>query len=254
MITGTQLETLSGATVHGSDGQKIGKVVDVYATTDGQTGTFVTVATGLFGTGASFVPLDQAELDGDVLTVPYTKDRVKDAPRVDNDEELTAPEEDQLYAFYGLGDGAPATGGGQAGVMPPPATATAATGTATAGQDGSMTVSEERLQVGTQTRETGRARLRKYVTTEIKTVEVPVFREEVRVVREPVAEGDTGDSISEGEVAVTLHEQVPVVGTQTVAKERVHLETEQVTDTATVSGEVREEHIDLDGARERSTR
>jgi len=38
-----------------------------------------TVQTGLFGTKESFVPLAQADLTDDGLSVPYTKDQVKDA-------------------------------------------------------------------------------------------------------------------------------------------------------------------------------
>jgi uncharacterized protein (TIGR02271 family) len=64
-----------------------------------------------------------------------------------------------------------------------------------------MTRSEEELHVGTQTRERGRARLRKYVTTEQQQVTVPVQREE--------------------EV---------VVDKRAVPKERVRLDTETVTE------------------------
>lgn len=46
-----------------------------------------------------------------------------------------------------------------------------------------MIRSEERLRVGTETRETGRARPRKYVVTEHVQITVPVSREEVRVVQ-----------------------------------------------------------------------
>jgi hypothetical protein len=49
-----------------------------------------------------------------------------------------------------------------------------------------MTRSEERLRVGTETREAGRARLRKYVVTEHQQVSVPVSREEVTLEHEPV--------------------------------------------------------------------
>ena len=59
-----------------------------------------------------------------------------------------------------------------------------------------MTLSEERLNVGTQTQETGRARLRKYVTTENVTQTVPVQREEVRLEREPITDENVGDATS----------------------------------------------------------
>lgn len=52
-----------------------------------------------------------------------------------------------------------------------------------------MTRSEERLNVGTE-KQAGRGRLRKYVTTENVTQTVPVEREEVRLEREPITDGE----------------------------------------------------------------
>ena len=117
------------------------------------------------------------------------------------------------------------------------------------GNDGTVTRHEERLNVGTETRETGRARLRKYVTTEEQTVSVPVSREEVRVERVPVAEGTPvgDDAFQEGEQNVTLHEEVPVVQKETHAVEGVRLSTEQVSGEQQVTEQVRQEHIEVEG-------
>lgn len=62
MATNETIETLRNSTVFGPEGEKIGKVGELYL--DAQTGnpTFVTVNTGLFGTNESFVPVDQAAL------------------------------------------------------------------------------------------------------------------------------------------------------------------------------------------------
>ena len=100
-----------------------------------------------------------------------------------------------------------------------------------------MTRSEERLQVGTQTREAGRARLRKYVVTENVTQTVPVSHEEVRIEREPITDANVGDAtsgpaISEEEHEVVLHEERPVVAKEAVPVERVRLDKETVTDQA----------------------
>ena len=118
--------------------------------------------------------------------------------------------------------------------------------------DDAMTVSEERLNVGTERREAGRARLRKYVVTENVTQTVPVQREEVRVEREPITDANrddalSGPGISEEEHEVVLHEERPVVDKETVAMERVRLDTETVTDQETVGGEVRKERVDVEG-------
>lgn len=90
-----------------------------------------------------------------------------------------------------------------------------------------MTVSEERLNVGTQRREAGRARLRRYVVTENVTQTVPVQREEVRLEREPITEANrgaavSGSEISEDEHEVVVHEERPVVQnvSRTVAEAR----------------------------------
>jgi uncharacterized protein (TIGR02271 family) len=117
--------------------------------------------------------------------------------------------------------------------------------------DDAMTRSEERLNVGTETREAGRARLRKHVVTERQQVEVPVSREEVRVEREPITDANRGaaydgPAISEEEHEVVLREERPVVDKEAVPVERVRLGTETVRDTETVSDEVRREEIEVD--------
>jgi len=105
--------------------------------------------------------------------------------------------------------------------------------------------------VGTETREAGRARLRKHVVTENVTRTVPVQREEVRVVREPITEdnraaAESGPAISDEEHEVVLHEERPVVEKEAVPVERVRLDTDTVTDDVTVSEEVRKEKVDTD--------
>ena len=115
-----------------------------------------------------------------------------------------------------------------------------------------MTRSEEELRVGKAERERGRARLRKYVVTEEVQQTVPVQREEVRVEREPISEGNVdaamdGPAISEEEHEVVLHEEEVVTDKRAVPKERVRLEKDTVTDQQQVSEEVRKERIEADG-------
>jgi len=57
-----QIEQVIGQSVYGRDGDKLGKVGQVYL--DDETGKpeWATVQTGLFGTKESFVPLAQADL------------------------------------------------------------------------------------------------------------------------------------------------------------------------------------------------
>ncbi|MGI8537258.1 MAG: YsnF/AvaK domain-containing protein [Mycobacteriales bacterium] len=257
MIDTGSLDSLAGKHVVGPDGEKIGKVGDVYEATDGSGGTFATVNTGLFGSGSSFFPLDAAELDGDSVVLPFSKDFVKDAPRVEDDEELTAPEEERLFEYYSMGAGTQAGSEGTVSEAGPTGAseAQAPVGHDTSGPttDSGMTRSEEQLTVGTEQVESGRARLRKYVVTENVTRTVPVSREEVRVEREPITDGNVGaatdgPAISEEEHEVVLTEERPVVAKEAVPVERVRLDTETVTEQAQVTEEVRKEQIDMDGA------
>jgi uncharacterized protein (TIGR02271 family) len=80
----------------------------------------------------------------------------------------------------------------------------------------------------------------------------PVEREEVRVEREPITDANldaatSGPEISEEEHQVILHEEEPVVEKRTVPKERVQLGKETVTEQEQVGGEVRQEHIEVEG-------
>ena len=83
MIDRHDVTTLSRATVRTSQGDKIGKVAQVYL--DDHTGepAWVTVRTGLFDTMESVVPLAAARLEHDLLVVDVTLEQVNGAPRVD---------------------------------------------------------------------------------------------------------------------------------------------------------------------------
>ena len=65
------------------------------------------------------------------------------------------------------------------------------------GDDDSLTLSEERVNVSTQSQESGRVRLRKYVVTENVTKTVPVQREKVRIERVPLDEDARGGHIDD---------------------------------------------------------
>ncbi|GAA3404848.1 hypothetical protein GCM10018951_29140 [Pseudarthrobacter polychromogenes] len=105
MLNRENIENLltKGGNVIGSDGEKIGSIGQLYADDDTGEPTWVTVKTGLFGTSQSFIPVEGAHSQGDDLVVPYTKEHVKDAPRVDVDGHLTPEEEDRLYTYYERG-------------------------------------------------------------------------------------------------------------------------------------------------------
>ena len=92
--------------------------------------------------------------------------------------------------------------------------------------------------------EAGEAHLGKSVVTETETVEVPVTHEEVKVVREPIAEGEQVVDNGNDEASVTLHEEKVTVNKETVPVEKVSLEKDAVQDTETVTETVRKEELD----------
>lgn len=303
-------DALVGLTAYDRTGEKIGSVERVYL--DDRTGNadWVTVKTGLFGMKETFVPLKGATHDTDRLNVRYTKEAVKDAPRVDADQHLDEAEKNELYTHYGMTRPAAGAAGtnqpqrpgradtgrmdtagtagtaGSAGTAGAAGMAGAGAGAGAAGMAGAgagagersdagrhagaaarepamrsgpgsdgkadeMIRYEERLRVGVEEQEVGHAHLRKTVETENVTTSVPVSHEEVRVVREPIREGDGAKgTISEAETEVTLHAERAVVRKETVPVERVRLETEKVTETKEVSDTVRKEKIEFDSPKD----
>jgi uncharacterized protein (TIGR02271 family) len=259
MIDEARTHEIVGSTAYDQDGDKIGKVGQLFL--DDQTGRpeFITVNTGFFGTKESFVPVASATLDGDRLTVPYDKDTIKAAPSVDLDGgHLDESEEQRLFQHYGMTYGG--TGDLGTGDLGTDTTtgyvAPAGHDTSGADTDDAMTRSEEHLHTSTETHEAGRARLRKYVTTERETQTVPVAKERAVVEREPVTDATIGDAldgptISEEEHEVVLHEEQAVAGTTAEPVERVRLATETTIEDEAVSADVRKEHIEVEGDADR---
>lgn len=166
MITREQIPAVLDHPVYDSSGSKIGDARHVFF--DDVTGEpeWVSVKTGLFGTSESFVPIHDASMVEDHMEVPYPKNQVKDAPNVDVDAggHLSEQEEHRLYEYYGIDWDA-----AWQQAAPPPAEQAAPPPADTAQvrtADEAMTRSEEEMHVGTERREAGRARLRKYVVTE----------------------------------------------------------------------------------------
>ena len=249
-----------GQDLHGSDG-KIGEIADVYLDRQTEQPEWLAVKTGLFGSKLSFVPIQQASASGDGVTVPYSKDKVKDAPNVEADGELSPDEERRLYQHYGVDfgdydyDAAPAPAPVAPGDPTPQGTA-GVVGNDVSGPetDDAMTRSEEELTVGKTQRETGRVRLKKYIVEDQVTETVPVRREEVRVEREPITDANVdeateGPALHDEEHEVVLQAEEPVIEKRVVPKERVRLDKETHVDEEQVAGELRKEHIEVDAPR-----
>jgi uncharacterized protein (TIGR02271 family) len=249
-----------GETLVDRDGDKIGSIAEIYM--DHETGQpeWLAVKTGMLGTRLSFVPSAEATETADGLRVPYEKARVKDAPNVEADGELSRQEEAELYRHYGLqyGESRSDTGLPKARTRLDRGDDEAwdrdpvghdVSGPTT---DGAMTRSEEELRVGTREREAGRLRLRKWIETEPVQTTVQTRREEPRIEREPITDANLDDALdgpelSEEEHEVTLHAEEPVVEKRTVPKERVRATKDTVMDETEVSDQVRKERIEAAG-------
>ena len=243
----TQDYDWQGRTLKDRNGDKIGKIDSLYVDEQTDRPEWALVNTGLFGSKSSFVPIAGGAPEGEDVVVQVEAQQVKDAPKMDPDGELSEEQEAELFRHYGIDYT-------EAGSVTATDEARGAVGHDTSGPttDDAMTRSEEELRVGTAERESGRARLRKYVVTEQVETTVPVSREEVRIEREPITDANVdqateGPEISEEEHEVVLHEEEPVVEKRTVPKERVRLDKETVTGGETVSDEVRKEQIEADG-------
>ena len=245
-----------------NDGDKIGKIDDIYLDRETDQPEWAVVTTGLFGTKRTFVPLQEATPDEDGIRVPFEKATVKDAPQDRPGRRALARRgADALPALRArlrrlrrslrrarprhVRDDRDTRGDERGG----PGVDTSGRNT-----DEAMTRSEEELRVGTTEREAGRVRLKKYVVEDQVTETVPVRREEVRVEREPITDANVDDAtdgpaISEEEHEVTLRAEEPVVEKRTVPKERVRLEKDVETDEREVSETVRSERIDVDDKR-----
>jgi uncharacterized protein (TIGR02271 family) len=270
----TQLDSAlqwRGQTMYDRDGEKIGRIEEIYLDQETDAAEWALVNTGLFGSKSTFVPIASATTGDDGVRVPFEKSHIKDAPGVDADGELSQEEEANLYRHYGmdysesrsdtgLPEGGAGTGGADTGGVDTGPDADDRSGREAVGRDVSgpttdsaMTRSEEELRVGTSQREAGRVRLRKHVVTDQVTETVPVQREEIRVEREPITDANLGDAtsgpeISEEEHEVTLMEEEVMVEKRAVPKERVRLDKDVTTEDRQVSEEVRKEQIEVDGA------
>lgn len=329
-------QDLIGNEIYDQEGNKIGKVGNVYVDDSTHQPEWVTVRTGMFGTRESFVPLQGASAAENRIDVGVSKDKIREAPRIEAEEgHLSDTEGRDLYTYYDLQQpgakpreggkhgmaeqntgateqgtsgtsaaGGAAAGGAAAGTQrargesettsrgdtgqrgdtsqrgdtaqrgdrsqragmtqrdeimrrdettQPEQPVARQRGASATGEDATeaMTRYEERLRVDTETVETGRVRLRKYVVTEQESTTVPLSHEEARIEREEIPESErrtmaSGTEIGETEQEFILHEERPVLRAEPVPVERVRINTEKVTEERTVHGEVRREQFDID--------
>lgn len=282
-------EELIGARVTGGDGQVVGTVEQVF--NDDADGRPVWALIRA-GKKDKFVPLGGSRVTKDGLSVPFDSKLIMSSPEVDAGQHMSAAQADQLNRHFGLtvpqqaGEPDVPTQGGQedlSGRTEPqdisgqpgeqdisgrtgqrdtrdtrggqpdlgPQAGQQDTGAPLAGEW--LTRSEERVDVGTEMLETGRARLHKYVDTEPVEQAVHVYHEEVEIERIPITPDDQVSNVTmaEDQQEIILHEERAVFRKEAVPVERVRLVVRRVEEDRTFRDEVRKERIEVesDGGR-----
>jgi stress response protein YsnF len=191
-------DRFSGYEVYDPDGEKIGKVDDLFVD-EQDNPEYIGVKMGFLGTSSTLIPwgvVNSTDDEGRRIIVSVDKAKAKDGPAFDDDREITPEFENQVYSYYGLqaAQGSEERGayGGYYGEEHPGVAMgdtesgefrehdPAAEGVAEPGGDlddeDELRVqrSEEELRAGTREREAGALNVRKRVVTERQRVAQPV--------------------------------------------------------------------------------
>jgi hypothetical protein len=96
------------------DGEKIGKLQDVYVNVEDDVPQFATVKEGFISRHLTFVPLGGIKIGPDDLQVAVTKEQVESAPNIEeHGEELSQEDESALYHHFELNYTPPDTESGR---------------------------------------------------------------------------------------------------------------------------------------------
>lgn len=235
-------ERYNGYEVHDPQGEKIGKVNDLFVNENDES-EYIGVKMGFMGMNTTLIPAEivtSTDEERQVLEVSESKDRVKDAPNFDDSAEITPEYEEEIHRHFGLEMTEARTGhyGAQEQI--------ADTGVREDEDELRVQRSEEELHAGTREREAGGVNVRKRVVTDHESVPVTKRREEVHVDRVS-AEGEASEAeIGDDEVRVPVTEEEVVVEKRPVAKEEVRIRKEVVEDEEVVEEDVRREEVDVE--------
>jgi sporulation protein YlmC with PRC-barrel domain len=96
------------------NGEKIGKLQDVYVDIETDEPQFATVKEGFIARHLTFVPLGGVKVGPNELQVTVSKEQVEDAPNIEqHGEELSQADESALYHHYELNYTPPDTESGR---------------------------------------------------------------------------------------------------------------------------------------------
>ena len=273
---------LTGARVTDAGGKVVGKVDKVF--NDDLDGKPVWALIRA-GKASRFIPVRGSRMTADGFSVPFDAQKIMSGPDLGVDQHMSADQVAELRRYYGLTVPAQAgqktdqptdqqtgqqTGqpsGDQAGQPSGQQTRTPTTEqpiptspqatTPQAGQQAGQTDpsskapevwlvrNEERMDIGTEVRESRRIKLRRYVDVEPVEQAVRVFHEEYEVEHIPItAEERARGPITENDQELVLHEQRAVFNKEAVPVERVRLVAKRVEEDRTFRDELRKERIE----------
>lgn len=96
------------------DGQKIGKLQDVYVDVENDEPQFATVKEGFLSRHLTFVPLGEIKVGPDGLQVAVSKEQIRSAPNIEqHGGGLSQAEESALYHHYEMNYTPPSTESGR---------------------------------------------------------------------------------------------------------------------------------------------
>ena len=272
----------AGYEVYDRNGEKIGKVDDLFVDENDQP-EYLGVKMGFLGLeGTSLIPWELTRVNGEGhrIEVSVEKAQVKEGPSFNDDEDITPQYENEVRSHYGLGAMQGAADRGAYGdyyadkeregeVGPGVRMGDTETGEFRGhgrGQEGvnqpgddlededELRVQriEEELRAGTREREAGAMRVRKRVRTDREQISVPTRHEEVSVERVPVEGREASEAeIGEDEVTMPVTEEEVVVEKRPVVKEEIRVRKDVVEDEEVVEEDVRREEVDVEDHTER---
>jgi uncharacterized protein (TIGR02271 family) len=267
-----------GYEVYDRNGEKIGKVDDLFVDESDQP-EYLGVKMGFLGLeGTSLIPWELTRVNGEGhrIEVSVDKAQVKEGPSFNDDRDITPEYEEQVYSHYGL-QRAQTSGdrgsygeyyGDEPGHVGPGMregdTETGEfrghseddegvnqSGTSDLEDEDELRVqrTEEELRAGTREREAGALNVRKRVRTDREQISVPTRHEEVSVERVPVEGREASEAeIGEEEVTMPVTEEEVVVEKRPVAKEEIRVRKDVVEDEEVVEEDVRREEVDVEDA------
>src|SRR5215212_7500478 len=276
-------ERFEGYEVYDPNGEKIGKVDDLFVDENDQP-EYLGVKMGFLGTKSTLIPWEIASADeeGRRVEVSVEKGKAKDGPAFDDDREITPEYENEVRSYCGLqgmqGSEQRGAYGEYYGEETDEASGERHPGVAMgdtqsgefrghdAGAEGvsepeddlededelRVQRTEEELRAGTREREAGGLNVRKRVRTEREQLRVPKRREEVHVDRVPVEGREASEAeIGEDEVYMPVTEEEVVVEKRPEVKEEIRVRKDVSQEEEVVEEDVRREEVEIDDQTER---